>query len=73
MPYASRSSQIADIKENDDGAVDIYIGPKAPEGKQANWLPTDANRKFELMFRFYGPTPPLFEKSWKLPDVEEVK
>jgi len=73
MPYASRSSQIPDLKKNPDGSVDIYIGPKAPDGMSANWLPTDPARRFDLMFRFYGPTPELFNKTWKLPDVEEAK
>ena len=72
MPYASRSSQIPDLQKNADGSVDIYIGPKPPEGKKANWLPTDLKRRFDLMFRFYGPEKPLFEKNWKLPDVEKV-
>ena len=73
MPYASRSSQIPDLKKNPDGSVDIYIGPRAPDGMSANWLPTDPARRFDLMFRFYGPTPELFNKTWKLPDVEEAK
>lgn len=73
MPYASRSSQIPDLKKNADGSVDIYIGPKAPDGMNANWLPTDPARRFDLMFRFYGPKPELFNKTWKLPDVEEAK
>lgn len=73
MPWASRSSQIPDLQKNADGSVDIYIGPKAPDGKKANWLPTDPKRRFDLMFRFYGPTPELFNKSWKLPDVEKLK
>ena len=73
MPYASRSSQIPDLQKNPDGYVDIYIGPRPPEEKKANWLPTDPNRKFDLMFRFYGPEKSLFDKTWKLPDVEEVK
>ena len=33
-------------------------------------MPTDAARKFELLFRLYGPQKSLFEKTWKLPDVE---
>jgi hypothetical protein len=67
----SRSSQVRELQKNSDGSVDIYLGPKAPSGKDANWLPTDPVRKFELMFRFYAPTPPLFEKKWILPDVEK--
>jgi hypothetical protein len=65
MPYASRSSQIPDLQKNSDGSVDIYIGPKAPDRSESQNL--------ILMFRFYGPTPQLFDKRWKLPDGEEVK
>lgn len=72
LPRASRSSQIPDLKKNDDGSIDIFIGPKAPEGRESNWLPTDPARKFELMFRAYGPTKAFFEKAWILPEVEKT-
>jgi hypothetical protein len=72
MPRASRSSQIPELQKNADGSIDIYIGPKAPTGKESNWLPTDPVRKFELMARFYAPKKEFFEKAWKLPDVEKV-
>lgn len=72
MPRASRSSQIPELQKNADGSIDIYIGPKAPAGKESNWLPTDPVRKFELMARFYAPKKEFFEKVWKLPDVEKV-
>jgi len=72
MPRASRASNQSEVQKNADGSVDIYIGPKAPAGKDSNWLPTDAKRKFDLMFRFYGPKPELFNKTWKLPDVEKT-
>jgi hypothetical protein len=42
------------------------------EAGATNWVPTDPNRRFELMFRFYGPTKALFDKAWTLPDVETV-
>jgi hypothetical protein len=29
-------------------------------------------RRFELMFRFYGPTKALLDKAWTLPDVEKI-
>jgi hypothetical protein len=70
---ASRSSQIPELQKNADGSIDLYIGPKAPAGKDSNWLPTDPKRQFELMFRLYAPTKALFDKTWKLSDVEEVK
>jgi hypothetical protein len=72
MPRASRSSQIPELQKNPDGSIDIFIGPKAPPGKEANWLPTDPARKFELMARFYAPKKEFFEKKWVLPDVEKV-
>jgi hypothetical protein len=42
-------------------------------GSRRNELgPDRPNRRFELMFRFYGPTKALFDKAWTLPDVETV-
>jgi len=72
MPRASRSSRIPEMQKNADGSIDVYFGPKAPVGKDSNWVPTDPARKFELMFRLYAPTKPLFDKTWVLPDVEKV-
>lgn len=66
---ASRSSQISELVKNEDGSIDLYFGPSAPTGKGANWVPTDPKRKFELMFRAYGPTRDFFDKKWVLPDV----
>jgi hypothetical protein len=69
VPRASRSSQIPDLIKNEDGSIDLYFGPNAPQGRDANWVPTDPKRKFELMFRAYGPTKAFFDKEWVLPDV----
>ena len=40
--------------------------------KEANWVPTDPQRGFEVMFRAYGPTKAFMEKQWRLPDLEVV-
>lgn len=72
MPRASRSSQIPELQKNPDGSADIYFGPTAPAGKDANWVPSDPAREFELMFRLYGPKKEFFEKVWVLPDVEKA-
>ena len=72
MSRASRSSQIPEMQKNADGSVDVYLGPKAPAGKDSNWVPTDPKRGFEVMFRAYAPTKAFFEKTWKLPDIEKV-
>ena len=72
MPRASRASNAAELQKNADGSVDIYFGPKAPTGKEPNWVPTDPQRVFELMFRLYGPKKEFFDKGWLLPDVEQT-
>jgi hypothetical protein len=69
----SRSSQNTDLQKNADGSVGVYFGPKAPTGKKANWIPTNRGGKFEVLFRLYGPEKPLFDKTWKLPDIVAVK
>jgi hypothetical protein len=70
---ASRASNSTELKENADGSVDLYLGPKALASQESNWIPTDPARKFELMFRLYGPKKEFFDKKWALPDVEKVK
>jgi len=71
--WMSRSSLTPGIRKNKDGSVDVWFGPTAPAGKQANWIPTNAGGEFELLFRLYGPEKPLYDKTWTLPDLEEMK
>jgi hypothetical protein len=62
------------IQKNADGAVDLYFGPKAPEGKPAtNWIKTIPGKGWFTYFRLYGPTQPFFDRTWVLPDIEEVQ
>ena len=61
------------MQKDEDGSLDIYFGPEAPAGKEANWVPTKPGGEFELLFRLYAPTQALFEKKpWVLPDVEKM-
>jgi hypothetical protein len=69
---SGRSSQSPGLQVNADSSVDIYFGPQAPDGKESNWVPTNAAGKFEVLFRFYGPEKAVFDKTWKLPDIERV-
>ena len=68
----SRSSQNPGLQKNADGSLDLYFGPKAPAGNEPNWVPTNPSGQFEVLFRFYGPEKPLFDKTWMLPDIELV-
>jgi hypothetical protein len=55
-----------------DRSVDIYFGTATPPSKESNWVPTSPQGAFEVLFRFYGPDKSLFEKSWRLPDIEKI-
>jgi hypothetical protein len=59
------------MRKNADGGVTIYVGPKAPGGFEANWIPTAGKRPLPAM-RCYGPTEALNNKTFKLADFEEV-
>ncbi len=61
----SREKPIA----NADGSVDVYFGPEAPKGKEKNWVPTNPDKGFFLVFRFYGPQEGYINKSWVLNDL----
>ncbi|MES2792862.1 MAG: DUF1254 domain-containing protein [Planctomycetota bacterium] len=73
MSRPSRASNDTAMQKNSDGSIDVYFGPTAPAGKESNWVPTAPKRQFELIFRLYGPKKALFENTWILPDVEELK
>ena len=65
------SYDASSLQVNPDGSIDLYFEETAPEGKESNWIPT-AGEDFFLIFRFYGPEEPVFDKSFKLPDVEKA-
>jgi hypothetical protein len=72
MTRSGRGSQSQGLQKNADGSVDIYFGPTAPAGKEANWVPTNPSGQFEVLFRLYGPEKAFAEKTWKLPDIERI-
>jgi hypothetical protein len=68
---ADRSSRM-DLRKNEDGSVDICCGPKAPAGFEKNWIPTVPGKNWFAYFRFYQPTEAYFDRSWPLPDFEQL-
>jgi hypothetical protein len=58
--------------QNADGSTDLYLGPKAPTGKEANWLATVPGRGYFAILRLYGPTEAALNKSWMPGDFEKV-
>jgi len=67
---SSIDSTMSKVQKNSDGSVDIYFGPEAPAGKESNWLPTDPERRFFMLARFYGPEPEIVNGSFELNDIE---
>lgn len=63
--FPSLNSQRNDVKANPDGSVDVYFGPKAPNGKQDNWIQTVPGKGFLLILRLYGPLKFWFDKIWR--------
>jgi hypothetical protein len=59
-------------KKNADGSTDLYIGPKAPSGKEGNWLATVPDKGFFAILRLYLPTAPAIDGKWKPGDIEKV-
>ena len=57
---------------NDDGSLDLYLGPNMTGSEERNWIETVPGRGYYVMFRFYSPTAPLFDGTWALPDVEPM-
>ncbi len=73
QPFPSINNKIAKLDYNKDGSVDLYFGPKAPKGKEANWIQTEPTKGWFTLFRFYGPLQPWFDRTWKMGDFEEIK
>ena len=61
------------VKPNADGSYTIWFGPKAPAGKEGNWVQTIPSKSFNVLLRLYGPLQPWFDKTWKPGDFELAK
>ncbi|WIY24814.1 DUF1254 domain-containing protein [Parasedimentitalea psychrophila] len=66
-------SSYDDLRYNEDGSVDLYFGPKAPDGYENNWVETLPGRGWWVWFRFYSPAEAFFDKSWQLTDFERLQ
>ena len=60
-------------KYQQDGSVDVYFGPKAPAGKENNWVQTIPGKGWNTLLRLYSPLEPWFDKTWRPGDIELVK
>ena len=68
-----RSGRATSRCVNADGTIDLYIGPEAPDGQEANWLATAPGRGFFAILRLYGPGEQAIDFSWKPGDFEKLR
>ena len=73
QPFPTVGSQSKGIKKNADGSYDIYFGPKAPAGKEGNWLATIPGKSWFTILRMYGPLEPWINKTWRPGEIELQK
>jgi hypothetical protein len=57
--------------QNADGSTELYLGPRAPEEREDNWLATVPGKGYFAILRLYGPTEAAINKSWKPGDIEK--
>ena len=72
QPYPSKNNVRDAMIENEDGSIDLYFGPAAPAGKEANWIQTVPGKGWFCLLRLYSPTEAWFDKSWRPGEIELV-
>ena len=77
--HAPDGSTISSRREPDQGIagqcgwlVDVYFGPKAPAGKENNWVQTIPGKGWNTLLRLYSPLEPWFNKTWRPGEIEPV-
>lgn len=71
--YAALRSMF-ELKDLNNGqSVELYFGPKAPAGKEKQWIKTIPGKGWFAYIRIYGPEAAAFDGSWKPGDFELVK
>jgi hypothetical protein len=56
------SVNLENVTQNNDGSYDIYFGPESLAGQNGNWIKTNPDEGFFVIFRFHGPTEPYYDK-----------
>ncbi len=70
--FQASAARKKSVVTNADNSVDVYFGPKAPAGKEGNWVQTWPGKGWSVILRLYGPLQPFFDKTWRPSEIEEV-
>jgi hypothetical protein len=71
--FPGTGSQKEDLVVNPDTSVDVWFGPTAPAGHEANWVQTVPGKGWNVLLRLYGPLQPWFDNTWQPGEFELVK
>ncbi|ACU72737.1 protein of unknown function DUF1254 [Catenulispora acidiphila DSM 44928] len=59
-----------DIPKNDDESVDVWFGPRKPDGVADHaFIQTVPDRNFVVALRLYGTAPAFYDQTWKPDDI----
>jgi hypothetical protein len=72
QPYPSKNNKRDNMIANEDGSIDLYFGPAAPTGKEANWIQTVPGKGWFSVLRLYSPTEAWFDKTWRPGEIEKI-
>ena len=70
---ADLSSRSEKLVTNSDGSVDLYFGPKAPKGKENNWIQSNKDQSFFVYLRLYGPKEAFFDQTYPMNKIQKTK
>jgi hypothetical protein len=62
--------ELADLPNSGD--AELYFGPDAPAGHEAQWIKTTPGRGWFVYFRIYGPEEAAFNGDWKPADFQPI-
>jgi hypothetical protein len=71
--FPSIGSQAKGFVMNADTSADVWFGPTAPAGHEANWVQTVPGKGWNVLLRLYGPLQPWFDKTWQPGEFVLVK
>jgi hypothetical protein len=61
------------LQFGDDGSLTLALGPKQPDGiPESNWLPTPEGKKYNITYRFYGPTKDVTDGKYFPPPLVRI-
>jgi hypothetical protein len=61
------------LKFDDDGSLTLAFGPKQPDDiPESNWLPTPQGKRYNITYRFYGPTKDVSDGKYFPPPLVRI-